>query len=409
MSSLYIGLGGFGIEAVKAVFERNQRNEISCSKDDYLLIDTDVHSERDLPRELQKSFIGIGAKTPKQIKEEALNSPQKEWFLDWYDYSDYDNPLIDGTGTVRPYGRIALLSKYDEGYYRLSSVLCEVERGLDTDELLHVIVFTGSCGGTGSAITLDILYMIRSIMMSGVIHNVEKCNNICLMVALPQLWISMVGSNYDHYDPSLEYKFSANAVAFFAELQSAIDHSDVTPSPYYPLVPPAEWMKNMPFVPFSCCCVFESNRMTESQVWHNMAEVACTLNRIDDSDIFWGMADSMSVATYHHLPEESLSVATLRRCSAIVDMDLAVDHLEREKVCYVFRPDFNIPIEILNLGNEKIIGFEAKGQTGVDVVSFHSFSFKDYAFYKQYTARSDGRWAYVDKRFARKVVDSGLD
>ena len=149
--------------------------------------------------------------------------------------------------------------------------------------------------------------------------------------------------------------------------------------------------------------------MTESQVWHNMAEVACTLNRIDDSDIFWGMADSMSVATYHHLPEESLSVATLRRCSAIVDMDLAVDHLEREKVCYVFRPDFNIPIEILNLGNEKIIGFEAKGQTGVDVVSFHSFSFKDYAFYKQYTARSDGRWAYVDKRFARKVVDSGLD
>jgi hypothetical protein len=246
-------------------------------------------------------------------------------------------------------------------------------------------------------------------MMSGVIHNVEKCNNICLMVALPQLWISMVGSNYDHYDPSLEYKFSANAVAFFAELQSAIDHSDVTPSPYYPLVPPAEWMKNMPFVPFSCCCVFESNRMTESQVWHNMAEVACTLNRIDDSDIFWGMADSMSVATYHHLPEESLSVATLRRCSAIVDMDLAVDHLEREKVCYVFRPDFNIPIEILNLGNEKIIGFEAKGQTGVDVVSFHSFSFKDYAFYKQYTARSDGRWAYVDKRFARKVVDSGLD
>ena len=191
MSSLYIGLGGFGIEAVKAVFERNQGNEISHSKDDYLLIDTDVFSERDLPVDLQRSFIGIGEKTPTQIKEEALNSPQKEWFLNWYDYYDYDHTLIDGTGTVRPYGRIALLSKYDEVYHRLSSVLCELERGLAADELLHVFVFTGSCGGTGSAITMDILYMIRTIMMSGVIRNVEKCNNICLLVALPQLWKEM--------------------------------------------------------------------------------------------------------------------------------------------------------------------------------------------------------------------------
>ena len=100
MSSLYIGLGGFGIEAVKAVFERNQGNEISHSKDDYLLIDTDVFSERDLPVDLQRSFIGIGEKTPTQIKEEALNSPQKEWFLNWYDYYDYDHTLIDSTGTV---------------------------------------------------------------------------------------------------------------------------------------------------------------------------------------------------------------------------------------------------------------------------------------------------------------------
>ena len=409
MSNFYIGLGGFGIDAVKAVFERNQGDENSCSKDEYLLIDTDTHSERDLPEVLQGSFIGIGEKTPTQTKEEALNSPQKEWFLNWYDYYDSDDPLLDGTGTVRPYGRIALLSKYDEVYHRLSSVLCELERGLAADELLHVIVLTGSCGGTGSAITLDILYMIRTIMMSGVIHDVEKCNNICLLVAMPQLWVSMAGRNYDYYDPSLEYKFSANAVAFFAELQTAIDSSDGIPSTYYPLVPQTEWMKDLPFVPFSCCCAFESNRMTKSQVCHNMVEVAYTLSRVNDSDIYWGMASSMSVATFHHLPEESLNVATLRRCLGIVDMDLAVDHLKRQKVCYMFRPGLKVPIEVLNLGNEDIIGFDTKGQTGVDVLSFHSFSFKDYAFYKQYRARSDGRWAYVDKKVARKVVDSGIE
>lgn len=400
MSNLYIGLGGFGIEAVKAVFERNQGHETSCSKDEYLLIDTDVHSRRDLPEVLQSSFIDLGTKTPTQIKEEVLNSPQKEWFINWYDYYDYDHPLLDGTGTVRPYGRIALLSKYDEVYHRLSTILCELERGLATDELLHVFVLTGSCGGTGSAITLDILYMIRTIMMSGVIRNLEKCNNICLLVALPQLWISMVGRNYNYYDPSLEYKFTANAVAFFAELQSAIDSSDVTQSSYSPLAPPAERMKDLPYVPFSCCCVFESNRMTKSQVWNNMVEVACVLGRVEDPDIYWGMAKSMSVASYHHLEDESLSVTALRRCSGIIDMDLAVDCLERRKVCYMVRPDFHIPIEILNLGSEDILVFKAKGQTGVDVLSFHSFSFEDYAFYKQYRTRSDGRWAYVDKKFA---------
>lgn len=409
MSCMYIGLGGFGIDAANAVFERSQKDKICFSKDKYLLIDTDAQQREELPEELQKSFIGIGEKAPNQIKEEVLNSPQKEWFSDWYDWYDRDSSLLDGTGTVRPYGRIALLSKYDEVYHRLSSTLCEMESELDTEELLHVIVFTGSCGGTGSAITLDILYMIRTIMMSGMIRNVEKSNNICLFVAMPQLWISMTRKNYDHYAPPLEYKLTANAVAFFTELQSAINSSDETPSSYSPLVPPAEWMKDLPFYPFSCCCVFESNRMTKSQVCNNMAEVACALGRVVDSDIYWGMANYMSVVSYHHLQEESLSVVTLRRCSEIVDIDLSVDRIKRKKVCYLVRPDFKIPIEVLNLGNENIIEIEAKEQTGVDVLSFHNFSFKDYAFYKQYRARSDGRYAYVDKRFAQKIVNSGLE
>lgn len=409
MCCLYIGLGGTGIDAVKAVVERNQLNKTGCAKDKYVLIDTDVHQIGDLPEVLHGAFIAIGEKAPDRIKEEALNSPQKEWFISWYDWYDRNSSLHEGAETVRPYGRIALLSKYDEVYHHLTSVLCELEQGLDTDELLHVIVFTGSCGGTGSAITLDILYMIRTIMMSGVIRNVEKCNNICLFVAMPQLWISMAGMNYDYYDPSLEYNYTANAVAFFTELQSAINSSDVTPSSFSPLVPHSDWMKDLPFVPFSCCCVFESNRIAKRQVCNNMAEVACALSRVVDSDIYWGMANSMSVVSCNHLQEESLGIVALRRCSEIIDIDLAVSRLKREKVCYLVRSDFKIPIEVLNLGNENIIGIEAKEQTGIDVLSFHNFSFKDYAFYKRYRARSDGRYAYVDKKFALKVVNYGLE
>lgn len=409
MSNLYIGLGGAGTDAVKAVYKKNQLNKVSCNKEQYLLIDTDCLSREYLPDVLQRAFIEIGSKSPDQIKKGVLDSQQREWLLDWYDDYECNHSLTDGSGTIRPYGRIALLPKYDEIYHRLSSALCELERGLATDELLNVIVFTGSCGGTGSAITLDILYMIRTIMMSGVIHDVEKCNNISLLVAMPHLWISMAGRNYDHYDAFLEYKFSANAIAFFTELQSAIDNSDDVLSLYNPLVPPAEWMKDEPFVPFSCCCVFESNRMTKGEVSNNMAEVASVLSRIDDSDIFWGMAKSMSVVSYHHLKEEFFNVTAIRRCSAIVDMDLAVDHLERQKVCYMYRPDFHVPIDVLNLWGEGFMGIKVQDQVGVDVLSFHTFSFKDYAFYQQYRSRSVGRWAYVDKRFARIIVDSGMN
>lgn len=62
MSCLYIGLGGTGIDAVKAVFERNQLNKKGCSKDKYLLIDTDVHQREDLPEGLHRSFVDIGEK-----------------------------------------------------------------------------------------------------------------------------------------------------------------------------------------------------------------------------------------------------------------------------------------------------------------------------------------------------------
>lgn len=407
MSNLYIGLGGAGTDVVKAVFERSHLNGDSCDRNRYLLIDTDIHSMRNLPRVLQSAFIKIGSKSPDQIKNEALNSPQKEWFLSWYDYYECNHSLNDGTGTVRPYGRIALLSNYNEVYHRLSSILCELEHSLATDELLHVIVATGSCGGTGSAIALDILYMIRTIMMSGQIHNLEKCNNICLLVAMPQMWISMAGRNINYYDPNLEYKFTANAVAFFTELQSAIDDSDMVSSAYRPLVPPAKWMKDIPFSPFNCCCAFESSRMSKQQISSNMADIACVLSRVNDSYIYWGMEKSISVAFYHHLKEEFLSVASLRRCSEIVDMDLAIDHLEKIKTCYIVRPDFHIPVDVLNLSNEDIIVFREHNQVEIDVISFHNFSFQDYAFYKQYVARSDGRWAFVDKKFARKNVDFG--
>ena len=97
MSCLYIGLGGTGVDAVKTVFERNQLNKKGCSKDKYLLIDTDVHQKGDLSEVLHRAFIAIGGKAPDCIKEEVMNSPQKDWFISWYDWYDRNSSLQEQT------------------------------------------------------------------------------------------------------------------------------------------------------------------------------------------------------------------------------------------------------------------------------------------------------------------------
>ena len=73
--------------------------------------------------------------------------------------------------------------------------------------------------------------MLNTILKSGSFPNVERCDNVYLLVAMPEMWI-------EYANPDLKYKYVSNAVAFFTELQFAIDNKNTIPSPYYPAVPP---------------------------------------------------------------------------------------------------------------------------------------------------------------------------
>ena len=81
MSNLYIGLGGAGVDAVKAVCNKKQSWD-DFRRDRFLLIDTDIHDRNDLPEILREGFVDIGEKSPCQIKADALNSPLRRWFLE---------------------------------------------------------------------------------------------------------------------------------------------------------------------------------------------------------------------------------------------------------------------------------------------------------------------------------------
>ena len=60
MSNLYIGLGGVGIDAAKAVCEKACTEGSNQCNNSYVLIDTDFGSKNCIPDSLQRSFIDIG-------------------------------------------------------------------------------------------------------------------------------------------------------------------------------------------------------------------------------------------------------------------------------------------------------------------------------------------------------------
>ena len=281
MNNLYIGLGGTGINALKAIYEKTCTEENNQCNNSYILIDTDFGSMNCLPNSLQRSFIDIGSESPSKIKVRALQSPLKRWFVGWYDWYDQSFPLNNGSGAERIYGRLGLFANYEVIYHYLSATLCQLAAELHPEDSLKIFVVTGSCGGTGSAIMMDILYMINTILKSGSVPNAERCDNVYLLVAMPEMWI-------EHTNPDLQYKYTSNAVAFFTELQFAIDNKYTIPSPYYPAVPPKEWMEDRPFSPFRHGYALESRGKSKEQVSFGMADLVCSLsegNPIHQDDV----------------------------------------------------------------------------------------------------------------------------
>lgn len=285
MSNLFIGLGGTGIEAVKEVFKKQYLVGMGRKPtEQYLLIDTDT-PHWSIPDDLLHSFIDIGDISLYSIKEYALNSPYKEWFTAWFDYTVLPPKELNymTLGLKRPLGRLCLLGHYDEIYQRLFDVICKLDNSLLEDEQLNVFVVSGSCGATGSAIALDILYLISTILKSSKIQHRDRCDNVCLMIALPDIWLDRKNP-----DSLLWYKYISNYVAFFTELEFAMNDDKTVSATYCPIVPPEKWMAGKPFSPFKHGYALETQGRTTEQVQRDMGDILCSLaenNVINSIDV----------------------------------------------------------------------------------------------------------------------------
>lgn len=323
MNNLYIGLGGTGIKTVKAIYERREPITECRYHDRYFMIDTDQCYRAVIPDSLQESLFDIGSESPIQIKARALQSPLKRWFVGWYDWYDQSFPLNNESRAERIYGRIGLFGRYEEIYQRLSAIICQSAAELHPEESLKIFIVTGSCGGTGSAIMMDILYMINTILKSGSVPNAERCDNVYLLVAMPEMWI-------EHTNPDLQYKYVSNAVAFLTELQFAIDNKDTIPSPFYPAVPPKEWIEGKPFSPFQHGYALESRGKTTEQVICNMADLITSLgegNPIHHDDVhnLAGNVLAEWLQSYKKVSNGNYSFVDWKFARKVLDMDINSD------------------------------------------------------------------------------------
>lgn len=292
MSSLFIGLGGVGTEVLDSlnkkmiIFNKSLKdqgkNEVTA---DYYYIDTENKRYSEHPGEFtpsnKKYFLQIGTKSPDSIydgfKTSAdTNSDVKELFdllTKWYDAPSKTTTMLDGADTIRQYSRLAFCEATNASanynfYNQLKTLIENVDRSGG-----RIYVITGSCGGTGCGIYLDVLYMIAEIYAG--LHNDTDTTNVRLIMSMPEGYIGT------GMTPQQE-KTKLNAFATLEEL-NAICKDKNNQSQYFRNCYIGNKKKETGvFQPFRHGYLFESAEKTRDQVAQELSDFLFELELAGD-------------------------------------------------------------------------------------------------------------------------------
>lgn len=225
MNSLYIGLGGAGIASV-ATYSKMAHDSKVGRNDEFLYLDTDMSIRERYPI-VGNDFILLGNgrwSIDRLVKEEQsrLIDPETgvfgkraaRQFLKWFDQSPYNmrgEPIDKGTDGNRTHARAMLYFSY---YHVKQAILSRLPyRDKDGDyQYRKVFVISGSCGGTGSGIVLDILFLLNEIVQENRLYG--HCP-FDLLLVMPQGFIVQALPN------NVE-KLQLNAYACIDELNACL-------------------------------------------------------------------------------------------------------------------------------------------------------------------------------------------
>ncbi|WP_287621381.1 tubulin-like doman-containing protein [Parabacteroides sp.] len=238
--NIFIGLGGSGVNTIAALKYKlyaniSETNSFDKLDEDYkfLFCDTD-QADINKNNEFYKSkyeqgrvplidpeneLVNLGEVNPSSVYQIIVKKRETE-------RTDIDNtvlealsmeaakglrgnPLSEGAGAFRLNSRIAFARKADEFKRKLSTKinqLMNVRGALNDRVQLRYWVVTGSNGGTGSGIFMDVLYLIN--MLHKTFRKGEE-PKVTLIMYMPRFYIEANGN---------DHKYLGNAPAVFHEM-----------------------------------------------------------------------------------------------------------------------------------------------------------------------------------------------
>lgn len=251
MNCLFIGLGGSGTTSLAILnrmldehyaFIKASENHKDIFdgllKDEYLYIDTDFSSKNKFKDIItDKDFCNIGVHAPNTVLEEVKrvsfpHSEYKQRVLDWVDQAQLSisgqKSLEAGADGLRMLSRMNLFqecisnepeSLYNKLKYKIQ-VLQDRQKQFNSvnsaNIKIRIYIIGGSCGGTGSGIYLDLLYLIHSLYKTEANLIGMDQPDVRPVIIMPHGYIQ------DLKDGDKKKNYKLNAFAFFQEINAAV-------------------------------------------------------------------------------------------------------------------------------------------------------------------------------------------
>lgn len=243
--TLFIGLGGSGVSTVvhlKRLLKRFVTPEDLATYYRFRLLDTDDNEWQKLQADFDAEFrvdphfvnrdeewYSLGGFNPQLRWQEVKGSPKREEFRDilsWIDpqgAESFPNRIVAiGAEARRQLGRFCLAHHFSQVRTRLESAIQSLN-GLRGDhniqKYIQIVVVTSSCGGTGSSVFFDVLYLLAVLHQS----IASAAPFLRPVIYSPKPFLRLAKSK--NQPPELIARYHANACAFFLELQRAFSRS----------------------------------------------------------------------------------------------------------------------------------------------------------------------------------------
>ena len=283
----FIGLGGSGLKTVSQIQKKVHQLP---NADDYLFtyIDSDSQTLKQINMDENlinfHDYFDLGGTNPYQLymQAKASHDEKAKRLLEWAIDSPNLHPnqeLADGAMACRMVGRFGLYCNAEKIKREFTRKLQQFQGVVDeigSPVVPDIWVITSCCGGTGSAIVLDILYLIDRIVQFDLHYGMSP--DVKLVLYMPMPFIDENKGNPQYFLNAFATLWEINAFRAAYLQDSHIDKF----GPYAATPPSVTWNTNVGFPLFNYVIPIDAEsdksfRIPLEDLYPTVAELVCSL------------------------------------------------------------------------------------------------------------------------------------